>query len=414
MGEGEGRIVGTDFALLVRLARSAGAEVPERRSLAISLMVVAACLFSTSPVLVRWAAPLSPALITSGRMLIAGLAIATLALIIGSPGPNARQLRRLALYGLIAALHFQLYVASLSYTTVAHSLTLVYTSPVFVAIFTWIMLGERLSAGKLLGLPVVLVGVALIAGFETRLDPRMALGDLMAVGSALCYGLYSVAGRAERRTVPVATYAATVYTTAGIWLLPIALVAPGESRRGRLQPVDSHCRARNLSPGNWPHAVQYGCPAHKSDLRKFDSHPGSNRRHSAKRHIPRRAAHLAGAGRRGRDLGRRDLGSSKEIEFRNMFVGMARLIIDIPASGSLKDKRRVVKSVLARVNNHLKLATAEIGHLDSWQTAEVGLACVSGSPTVARQVIERAVRWIEDTRPDVELISIEIQVLQGE
>ena len=186
-------------------------------------MVVAACLFSTSPVLVRWAAPLSPALITSGRMLIAGLAIATLALIIGSPGPNARQLRRLALYGLVAALHFQLYVASLSYTTVAHSLTLVYTSPVFVAIFTWIMLGERLSAGKLLGLPVVLVGVALIAGFETRLDPRMALGDLMAVGSALCYGLYSVAGRAERRTVPVATYAATVYTTAGQWIAIIAL-----------------------------------------------------------------------------------------------------------------------------------------------------------------------------------------------
>ena len=97
-----------------------------------------------------------------------------------------------------------------------------------------------------------------------------------------------------------------------------------------------------------------------------------------------------------------------------MFVGVARLIIDIPASGSLKDKRKVVKSVLARVNHHLKLATAEIGHLDSWHTAEVGLACVSASPTVARQVIERAVGWIEDTRPDIELTAIEIDVLQGE
>lgn len=97
-----------------------------------------------------------------------------------------------------------------------------------------------------------------------------------------------------------------------------------------------------------------------------------------------------------------------------MFVGVARLIIDIPGSGSLKDKRKVVKSVLSRVNNHLRLATAEIGHLESWQTAEVGLACVSGSPTVARQVVERAVGWIEDTRPDVELVSIEIQVLQDD
>ena len=135
---------------MVRLARTAGGEVAERRGLAIALMVVAAGLFSMSPVLVRWAAPLSPALIASGRLLIAGLVVAGLALMIGSPGLKSGQLRRLALYGLIAALHFQLSVASLSYTTVAHSLTLVYTSPVFVAILAWLLLGEHLSAKKLL------------------------------------------------------------------------------------------------------------------------------------------------------------------------------------------------------------------------------------------------------------------------
>ncbi len=96
-----------------------------------------------------------------------------------------------------------------------------------------------------------------------------------------------------------------------------------------------------------------------------------------------------------------------------MFVGIARLIIDLPASESLKDKRQVVKSVLARVNNQFKLAAAEIGSLDSRRSAEIGLACVSGSPTVARQVIERAVNWIEETRPDIELTTIEIDVLQG-
>ena len=156
------------------------------------------------------------------------MAVGVLALMIGSPGLDLRQFRRLALYGLIAALHFQLYVASLSYTTVAHSLTLVYTAPVFVALFTWLILGERVPAVKLLGLPLVVIGVGLIAGFETRLDPTMALGDLMAVGSAICFGLYSVAGRRERTEIPVATYAATVYGTAGLWLLPFAVLAPGE------------------------------------------------------------------------------------------------------------------------------------------------------------------------------------------
>ena len=201
------------------------------------MMVFAACIFSTSPVLVRWAAPLSPAVITSGRLLVAGLAVAILAWVIRSPGVDARQLRRLALYGLIAALHFQLYVASLSYTTVAHSLTLVYTAPVFVALFTWIILGERVPAGKLLGLPVVVIGVGLIAGFETRLNPTMALGDLMAVGSAVCFGLYSVAGRRERTAIPVATYAATVYATAGLVAAAVRDLGAGRNRKCRPEPV---------------------------------------------------------------------------------------------------------------------------------------------------------------------------------
>ncbi len=192
------------------------------------MMAIAAGLFSASPVLIRWAAPLSPALIAAGRLLIAGLAVAALARLVGSPAPAKRQLPRLALYGLVAALHFQLYIASLSYTTVAHSLTLVYTAPVFVALLTWLLLGERLPASKLLGLPVVVAGVAIIGGFETTLNGRMAIGDLMALGSAICFGLYSVAGRAERGSVPVLTYAATVYLTAGLWLLPVALIEPGD------------------------------------------------------------------------------------------------------------------------------------------------------------------------------------------
>lgn len=65
---------------------------------------------------------------------------------------------------------------------------------------------------------MTVLGIAILTGFEPRLDKRMILGDLLALGSAICFGFYSVAGRAQRDEVPLFTYAATVYGLAAAWL----------------------------------------------------------------------------------------------------------------------------------------------------------------------------------------------------
>lgn len=193
---------------------------------------VGVALFATSPVLVRWASPLSPFEITFGRMAIAALVVGAMGVwhrrraalrqkpAAGLPAPGPRFL----LYGLAAALHFLLYIASLGYTTIAHSLALVYTAPVFVTLFAGLLLGEPLRRRQWLGLPVVLLGIGVLAGFEPRLDARMALGDGLALGSALCFGLYSVAGRRERAAYPLLQYAGAVYLAAAGWLAPAALL----------------------------------------------------------------------------------------------------------------------------------------------------------------------------------------------
>jgi len=134
------------------------------------------------------------------------------------------ELPRFALYGLTTAGHFLLYIWSLEFTTIAHSLAFVYTAPLFVTWFSGIFLGEHLPSRALLGIPVVLLGVVLLTGFEPRFDARMALGDLMALGSAACFGIYSVAGRRERARQSLLGYAGTVYLVAAIWLLPFAIV----------------------------------------------------------------------------------------------------------------------------------------------------------------------------------------------
>jgi drug/metabolite transporter (DMT)-like permease len=138
------------------------------------------------------------------------------------PALSHRTLVRFLLYGLVAALHFLLYIASLSYTTIAHSLALVYTAPVFVTLFAALFLGERLRPRQWLGIPVVVAGIGVLAGFEPRMDPQMAFGDALAIGSAVCFGLYSVAGRRERASSSLYQYASLVYLAAALWLAPAA------------------------------------------------------------------------------------------------------------------------------------------------------------------------------------------------
>jgi drug/metabolite transporter (DMT)-like permease len=195
---------------------------PQRRG--ILYVAIAVLFFSTSPVLVRWAAAtLSSYEIAAGRLLTAGFVIGGLALFYRQPLPTGRKWFQFGLFGLITALHFGLYILSLEYTTIAHSLALIYTAPIFVAFFSWLFLNEGLNRRQWLGTLVTVVGVAVLAGFEPNFDRRMLIGDLLALGSAVCFGLYSVAGRSQRHAYSLFAYAGVVYFLGGLWLLPTAM-----------------------------------------------------------------------------------------------------------------------------------------------------------------------------------------------
>lgn len=185
---------------------------------------VAVFFFSTSPVLVRWADPLSPYVKTAGRLAVAAILILALMRLRGETLRVARQDWPLfAAFGLIAAVHFLSYVASLSFTTIAHSLAIVYTAPIFVALFSAWFLKESITGRKWIGVLVAVAGIAVLAGFEPRWNARMAWGDLLALVSAITFGLYSVAGRSQRSRYPLFTYAVLVYGLAALWAMPAAI-----------------------------------------------------------------------------------------------------------------------------------------------------------------------------------------------
>ena len=93
-----------------------------------------------------------------------------------------------------------------------------------------------------------------------------------------------------------------------------------------------------------------------------------------------------------------------------MYIGACRIRLHLPASQSLKDKRQVVKSVLARVRAHFEIAAAEVDDLESWQLATLGLACATNDARHAQEVLDRAARYIEESRPDLDLTEVEIEV----
>jgi drug/metabolite transporter (DMT)-like permease len=195
----------------------------ERRGL--WLAVIAVCCFATSPVLMIWADPLSPYEKTFWRMLVGALSVLAIASLQGQFPRYARSdARKFLLFGLVTAVHFLAYIASLNFTTIAHSLTITYTSPVFVTIFSALYLKEPVAPRKYLGILAVVVGVAVLVGFQPALDSRMLIGDGLALICAVSFGIYSVMGRSQRTTYPLLTYAFATYGVAGLWMLPAALV----------------------------------------------------------------------------------------------------------------------------------------------------------------------------------------------
>ena len=79
-----------------------------------------------------------------------------------------------------------------------------------------------------------------------------------------------------------------------------------------------------------------------------------------------------------------------------MVIGTLQITIQVPESRSLKDKRTVVRSITSRVRQTFAVAIAEVGEQDTWQTAIVGVACISNSARHADEVCQKVLAYVEN------------------
>jgi uncharacterized protein YlxP (DUF503 family) len=94
-----------------------------------------------------------------------------------------------------------------------------------------------------------------------------------------------------------------------------------------------------------------------------------------------------------------------------MHIGLCIIDLLLPGNNSLKGKRSVIKSIVTRVGREFNVSIAEVEDQDLWQRAVIGVVCVSSSAGYAHGQMERVVQWIDDKRPDVEILGYQIEML---
>lgn len=94
-----------------------------------------------------------------------------------------------------------------------------------------------------------------------------------------------------------------------------------------------------------------------------------------------------------------------------MIIGICEITLHLPESHTLKEKRQIVKSIIARVRNQFSVAVAEVDENDLWQIAKIGISCVSNTSQHANEVLENVLHYIEESRPDLLITNNESEII---
>ena len=212
--------------------------IPPLAGIAVALIAA-----STSSIFTRYAQALAPSLVIAAyRLSISALLLWPFTLAKHRPALRSltsKQVILALLSGAFLAAHFATWITSLEYTTVASSVVLVSTLPLFVALLAPLAIGESISRTIAVGLAFALSGSVIVgvsdactwqAGLQCPpladfLRGRALLGDLLALAGALSGAGYMLIGRKLRPQLPLLPYISITYGAAAVMLVLISFAA---------------------------------------------------------------------------------------------------------------------------------------------------------------------------------------------
>jgi drug/metabolite transporter (DMT)-like permease len=182
---------------------------------------------SFAAIFIKFCEDVPSLMIATYRLVISSIIVLVIAKLrgIGFSNFTKKQLLMGMLGGMFLAYHFTFWISSLKFTSVASSVVLVTTNPIFVGIFSYLFLKEtqpiELIAGIILsfsGSIILAVGDSGLRGMTIN-NPSFLLGDTLALLGALMTSGYLIVGSKARQDMDVLSYAAIVYSFSALFLL---------------------------------------------------------------------------------------------------------------------------------------------------------------------------------------------------
>jgi uncharacterized protein YlxP (DUF503 family) len=93
-----------------------------------------------------------------------------------------------------------------------------------------------------------------------------------------------------------------------------------------------------------------------------------------------------------------------------MIIGRCLIKLRLFSPNSLKEKRRIIKSLIEKLKNRYNISIAEVGDNDLWQISQIGIVVVANSSVFADEIINKVIYFI-DNFDEVEIIDIDIEMI---
>ena len=193
-----------------------------------TLLAVGVAAASLSPILIRYADGADALAISFWRCAAGALILLPFAWRKLRAMPRS-ELALPAVAGLFLALHFATWIASLEFTSVAASVVLVSTTPIFVALTMSFVFKQELGRSVWTGIVLGLVGTALVGGGD--FGGSSLKGDLLALAGGAGAAGYVLAGQRSRQTLGILEYAVVTYGVSAL-VLAVACVVAGTPLSG--------------------------------------------------------------------------------------------------------------------------------------------------------------------------------------
>ena len=166
--------------------------------------------------------------VAAWRMALATLILAPVALTTRRSELRSLSLRQwgsILIAGLLLALHFAAWITSLAHTSVAASVVLMTTHPIFVGLASHLLLRERLSRGMVIALLAAIAGSVIIGLGDLGEGAHQLWGDALALIGAVAIAGYFIIGRRLRARLSLLTYVFPVYAVAALALMTALLAS---------------------------------------------------------------------------------------------------------------------------------------------------------------------------------------------